>query len=207
VILIADGAYGSVETAHLAEENNIELITTTLIGKAPNELLADFSIDETTKTINSCPSGYKPDDCKYKEDTDTYRAHFDKTTCQNCPHCDRCSMVLQKKTALVRVSGKTIQRAAYLRKLSTKEYQVIANKRNGVEGIPSVLRRRYGVDHMPVRGLLCSKCWFNLKIGAVNVMRVLAAALLSFIFIILSNMTKRHSIFWQPLLLYNPVLV
>jgi hypothetical protein len=207
VILIADGAYGSVETAHLAEENNIELITTALIGKAPDELLADFSIDETTKTINSCPSGYKPDDCKYKEDTDTYRAHFDKTTCQNCPHCDRCSMVLQKKTALVRVSGKTIQRAAYLRKLSTKEYQVIANKRNGVEGIPSVLRRRYGVDHMPVRGLLCSKCWFNLKIGAVNVMRVLAAALLNFISTILSSMTKRHSIFWQPLLLYNPVLV
>jgi len=206
VILIADGAYGSVETAHLAEENNIELITTALIGKAPDELLADFSIDETTKTINSCPAGYKPDDCKYKEDTDTYRTHFYKTTCQNCPHRDRCSMVLQKKTALVRVSGKTIQRAAYLRKLSTKEYQVIANKRNGVEGIPSVLRRRYGVDHMPVRGLLCSKCWFNLKIGAVNVMRVLAAALSNFIFTILSNMTKRHSIFWQPLLLYNPVL-
>ena len=208
VILIADGAYGSMETAHLAEENNIELITTALIGKAPDELLADFSIDETTKTINSCPAGYKPDDCKYKEDTDTYRAHFDKTTCQNCPYHDRCGVVFQKKTALVRVSSKTIQRAAYLKKLSTEEYQTVKNKRNGVEGIPSILRRRYGVDHMPVRGLLRSKCWYNLKIGAINVMRVLAVALfylfLALIFVTV-NLNQKFKLLASSERYLNPV--
>lgn len=177
VRLIADGAYGSVETVQLAQENNIELITTALIGKSPDEIIAAFSIDETSKTIASCPAGYAPTNCKYKETIDTYRAHFDKKTCENCLYHDRCAVVFQKKTALVRVSGKTIQRAVYLKKLSTEEYQTVKNKWNGVEGISSILRRRYGVDHMPIRGLLRSKCWFNLKIGAINVMRVLAAAL------------------------------
>ena len=207
VTLIADGAYGSVEMAQLAQENNIELVTTALIGKAPDVIIAEFAIDETARTIITCPAGHAPADCKYKEIIDTYRAHFEKNTCQNCPYRDRCGVVFQKKTALVRVSGKTIHRATYLKKLSTKEYQVIANKRNGVEGIPSVLRRRYGIDYMPVRGLLRSKCWFNLKIGAINVMRVLAAALLSFIFTIISNMVDRYSIFQKSLLLYNPVSI
>ena len=205
VTLIADGAYSSVEMARLAQENNIELVTTALIGKAPDVIIAEFAIDETAGTIITCPAGHAPADCKYKEIIDTYRAHFEKNTCQNCPYRDRCGVVFQKKTALVRVSGKTIHRATYLKKLSTKEYQVIANKRNGVEGIPSVLRRRYGIDYMPVRGLLRSKCWFNLKIGAINVMRVLAASLLSFIFAIISGMLDRYSIFRKSLLFYDSV--
>jgi hypothetical protein len=186
VILISDGAYGSVETVQLATENNIELITTSLVGKTPDELLADFSVDETAKTINFCPAGHKPTDCKYKENIDTYRAHFDKETCQNCPYHDRCGAVLQKRTSLVRVSGKAILRATYLKKLSTEEYKIVEKKRNGVEGIPSILRRRYGVDHIPVRGLLRSKFWFSMKIGAINVMRVLAIATLNFIYYTIS---------------------
>ena len=195
VTLIADGAYGSVETVQLAQANNIELVTTALTGKSPDEIVANFSIDETTKTMAACPAGHAPTDCKYKENIDTYRAHFDKTTCKNCPYHDRCGVVFQKKTALVRVSSKTVQRASYLKKLSTEEYQTVKNKRNGVEGIPSVLRRRYGVDHMPVRGLLCSKCWYNLKIGAINVMRVLAAALLRFVCTIIPHLTNIKNTF------------
>ena len=48
--------------------------------------------------------------------------------------------------------------------------------RNAVEGIPSVLRRRYHVDQIPVRGFVRSKTWFTLKIGAINVKRVLVKA-------------------------------
>lgn len=56
--------------------------------------------------------------------------------------------------------------------MKTTEYQDIANKRAGVEGIPSVLRRKYGVDHLPVRGLVRSKLWFGLKIAAINFKRL-----------------------------------
>jgi len=67
-----------VETVQLAEKNNIELITTALIGKSPDEIIAAFCIDETSQTLVSCPAGYAPTNCKYKEAIDTYRAHFDK---------------------------------------------------------------------------------------------------------------------------------
>jgi hypothetical protein len=56
--------------------------------------------------------------------------------------------------------------------MSTTKYQDIADKRAGVEGIPSVLRRKYGVDHLPVRGLVRSKLWFGLKISAINFKRL-----------------------------------
>ena len=131
-------------------------------------------------------------------------------TCKNCPYHDRCGVVFQKKTALVRVSSKTIQRAAYLKKLSTEEYQTVKNKRNGVEGIPSILRRRYGVDHMPVRGLLRSKCWYNLKIGAINVMRVLAVALfylfLTLVFVTV-NLNQKFKLLVSSERYSNPVFI
>jgi len=35
--------------------------------------------------------------------------------------------------------------------MGTFEYQELARKRAGVEAIPSILRRRYNIDHLPVR--------------------------------------------------------
>ena len=52
--------------------------------------------------------------------------------------------------------------------MKTHEYIEIANKRAGLEGIPSVLRRRYKIDTMPIRGLLRSKLWVGFKIAAYN---------------------------------------
>jgi len=58
--------------------------------------------------------------------------------------------------------------------MSEPEYRRIANLRNAVEGIPSLMRRKYRIDEMPVRGYLRSKCWFFLKARAINVKSVLA---------------------------------
>lgn len=71
------------------------------------------------------------------------------------------------------ISEKTVQRAVYLQRYSLLEYQKLAKIRNGVEGIPSVLRRKHRVDHIPVRGYLRSKLWFGFKIAAINVNRML----------------------------------
>jgi hypothetical protein len=60
--------------------------------------------------------------------------------------------------------------------LSADKYRELQRKRNGVEGIPSILRRRYHVDEMPVRGYLRSKLWFSFKIGAINARRMEMAA-------------------------------
>lgn len=61
-----------------------------------------------------------------------------------------------------------VVRAQYAEKLSTEEYRKLARMRNAVEGIPSVLRRKYRVDDIPVFGLLRSKTFFTMKVMAYN---------------------------------------
>ncbi|MGF7400972.1 DDE transposase, partial [Thermoanaerobacterium thermosaccharolyticum] len=55
ITIIADGAYSSTENIELADKNNIELITTALIGKLPEEIQSEFELDETTHEIIKCP--------------------------------------------------------------------------------------------------------------------------------------------------------
>ena len=188
-ILITDGAYASDENFDAAEENNIDLVPTALTGQKPPEIIAGFKIED--QAIHSCPAGHAPIDCSHNEKKDEYRAHFDKATCEGCPHRDECPVIMQKKTALVKLSESTVKRAKYLEKLSTEGHKEYARKRNGVEGIPSILRRRYRVDEMPVRGLLRSKLWIGLKIGAINVKRVVAAALNSLSFSVRLDSSKQ----------------
>jgi hypothetical protein len=57
--------------------------------------------------------------------------------------------------------------------MNESEYIKFANKRAGIEGIPSVLRRRYKIDTMPIRGLLRSKLWVGFKIAAYNFKKLL----------------------------------
>lgn len=173
VTLITDGAYGSLENVELAAENNINLITTALIGKTPEIILSQFELDEAAHEVVKCPSGNAPYKTSYYEKSGLYRASFNKKTCEHCPLREQCGAKLQKKSSYVLITAKTIQRASYLKKLSAEEYTALQKKRNGVEGLPSVLRRRYHVDTMPVRGLVRSKIWFSFKIGAINVKRVL----------------------------------
>lgn len=173
VTILTDGSYGSDELVALAEQNHVNLVTTALIGKTPDPIMSEFAIDEESKTITSCPAGHAPISCQYKEKTDSYYAHFNKGTCSTCPLRHHCGVKLQKKTSLIHVSGKTIRRAAYMKKLGEPEYRKLTRLRNAVEGIPSVLRRKYRVDNMPVRGYVRSKLWYFLKVGAMNTRRVL----------------------------------
>jgi hypothetical protein len=173
VTILTDGAYGSDELVALAEQNHINLVTTALVGKTPDPVMSEFVIDEKTHTITTCPAGHAPISCQYKVKTDSYYAHFNKGTCSNCPLRHHCGVKFQKKTSLIHISGKTIRRAAYMKKLGEPEYRKLTRLRNAVEGIPSVLRRKYRVDNMPVRGYVRSKLWYFLKVGAMNTRRVL----------------------------------
>jgi len=97
------------------------------------------------------------------------RAVMERKYCANCPYQGKCKVKFQKNTAVITISEKTIARAKYLEKLSSEEYQELRKKRNGVEGIPSVMRRRYLVDQIPTYGKVRSKLWFTLKICAINI--------------------------------------
>jgi hypothetical protein len=174
VTLVADGAYYSVENIEKAAEKNIELVTTAMTGIAPSKVHKDFVKGEGTKAIVKCPAGFEPEHCWHNEKRDDYRLTFEKPQCEACPNKLECKPVVQEKNAVVKISSNMITRSEYLDKMESEEYKELGKFRNGVEGVPSVLRRRYRVDEIPVFGLLCSKIWFSFKIGAINVKRLLA---------------------------------
>ncbi len=101
------------------------------------------------------------------------RALFARECCEKCPHREECKAREQRKNYAVHVSVKMAERARYLARLSTDEYRQLTRKRNAVEGIPSVLRRRYHVDDIPVLGYLRSRQFFLFKIGAYNFNKLL----------------------------------
>ena len=58
--------------------------------------------------------------------------------------------------------------------MKTDKFKELARIRNGVETIPSILRRKYQIDHMPVRGLLSTKLRFGIKLAALNLKKLSA---------------------------------
>ena len=186
VMLIADGAYGGEDNIQRAKENNIELITTTLLGKDPDVILGDFVINEEEHKVHYCPQWRAPVKTTYNPNQGSYRMLFLKEHCNQCKHRKACRVKNQKKYAVVTISPKTVARAKYVARLSTEELKRFTRMRNAVEGIPSVLRRRYHVDQIPVRGFVRSKIWYTLKIGAINAKRAIAKAF-SRLFIVIQN--------------------
>jgi len=172
--VIVDGAYYSEKVSKLASENKLNFIPTNLVGRDQNidkTGFSKFNIDEETHEVKNCPVGNKPEDFKFKKNV--YRAHFNPQNCDNCPQRANCPVTKQKKNYLLEVSETKLHREIIIAKMGTKDYVKIASKRAGVEGIPSVLRRKYKIDHLPVRGEVRSKVWLGFKISAINCKRLI----------------------------------
>lgn len=171
--MIADGAYGSVELQEMAEKKNIQLVTTCLTGKEADPVFSDYKLNEEGTEVIVCAEGYTPEENTYYENSGLIRMKMALEKCKNCPKREQCRVSMQKKVAVVTVSKKMVIRAKYLQKLGTEEYKTLTKKRNAVEGVMSVLRRRYRVDEIPVFGKERSKIYFYLKVGAFNVVKLL----------------------------------
>lgn len=167
VTVMVDGAYYGDEIAKEAEKNNIEIVPGNLTGREPNGDYSLFELDMENQKILKCIMGYAPVDCK--KNGETYRAHFAKECCSNCSLREKCPVKEQRKNYLLQMKEVHYNSALIRNKLGTAEYRNKTRQRAGVEGLPSILRRKYHVDNMPVRGLICAQILFGLKIEAINV--------------------------------------
>jgi len=170
--MITDGAYYSEQIAKKAAENNINLIPTNMVGRhtlEENIGSENFNINEEAHTVDSCPAGNAPVKSSYVNGV--YKAHFDKAVCEKCPNYSKCPLIKQKKLNLFMINEKAYHIAKVKAQMNTEEYRELVKKRSGVEGIPSVLRRRYDIDNLPVRKMIRAKIWFGLKIYAINFKR------------------------------------
>lgn len=158
-------------------------VSTALTGPAPNDIYSGYEIKEETHEIISCPMGHKPESFRHNEKRNDYRITFAREDCENCPNKEKCRAVVQQKNAVVKLPQNMIDRTKYIEHISAGEYIRRQKKRNGVEGIPSILRRRYNIDRIPVYGYFASKTWYGMKIGAINVFRMIKALQLRTLFL------------------------
>lgn len=172
-IFVADGAYNSDKLEKLASEKNVDIQTTSLTGKAPEDIMADFRLNEEKTEVQSCPCGKEPSSCKYNPNTGRITATMPDNCCAACPHRNECKAKVnnKKNKSTVRVTVKTVTRAKQARHFSSEEGKKNANRRNGVEGIMSVMRRKYGIDHIPVFGLERLRGWIWTTLLAYNLVK------------------------------------
>ena len=168
VTVVTDGAYSGRTNEELAAEKNVELVTTNLTGREADDILADFEFNEDGTKVEKCAGGYAPKSCSYNAQTGQCTVSFQRSQCDQCPHRDECHPKTFKRTCRKTVSSKSKHRAEQQRMRDTDEFMKMTKFRNGVETLPSILRRKYRVDQMPVRGLIRSRLFFGCKIGALN---------------------------------------
>lgn len=167
-VMITDGAYGSKKNRELAKTKNVELVSTALSGRETNPFFAGFKFSEDGRKILSCPMGVSPIKTTHYPKTGMCRANFPKSSCEHCPHKEECRAKEQRKNYAIHVSATMAERAKYIQKMSSDKYHALSRMRNAVEGIPSVLRRRYRIDEIPTYGLIRMRHFFDLKVGAYN---------------------------------------
>jgi hypothetical protein len=171
--LCMDGAYYCQETAQQAITEGMELNFSQMTGKkVADDVIGanEFKIDPERNRITACPAGKKPIPVTswYDAKKGVYHAKFSKNDCVNCPFKDQCLSSEQKKYYSVRITDKKLVADKTRSLIGTERHRELSNYRAGIEGVPSVIRRRYNADHIPVRGLVRSKLWINLKIMAFN---------------------------------------
>lgn len=173
--LVADGAYISDETVKMAAENGIEFSGTAMTGKETPDLTAEFVIDEEEQTV-ICPSGKAADRATYSEKTESWSASWLlDSACKDCPFhgTGECPLKKHKRVRSGIISQKKIDRAEMQRSMHGEKFEENYKFRNGVEAIPSQLRRDQNIDHLPFRGLLRKKQGYVLAVAAINARRVL----------------------------------
>lgn len=166
-LMVTDGAYYGDENVKLAAEKNIQLVTTSLTGTATPDIFAEFAFSEDGKQVLQCPAGHAPRTCCYRNSNEKCYVSFPVSCCEKCPHRKECNPHIHKKTANLNISLKGRNRARTQRAMKEAVYKDYARLRNGVETVPSNLRKNYHLEKLP-RGTQRGKFFFGGKVAALN---------------------------------------
>ncbi|MFA1822272.1 transposase [Virgibacillus oceani] len=172
--LAVDGAYYRQETVKHADKKNLEINFSQMTGRAVSDdyIGVDrFEIDPETHKVVKCPQGFEPTFSIYDPEKEIYTAKFYKEHCQQCPLLEECQVKEQKKAYHISFSENKRRTDQTRANIGSDRHQELSNYRAGVEGVPSVLKRAYQLQHLPVRGQVRSKIWIYGSIIAQNFKR------------------------------------
>lgn len=167
VTLITDGGYDGQDNIALAKEKNVVLVTTALIGKEAPDVLADFEFSEDGTRLIKCAAGHEPKSQSYTKTTKQCNVSFAHSHCVGCPYQEQCRPKIYKTVAKFIASKNASNRAKSQRYMNSDEFSNYAKLRNGVETVPSNIRKNYHLEKLP-RGKQRGKFFFGSKIAALN---------------------------------------
>ena len=167
LVLVTDGGYFSGKNTETAAQKNIRLVTTGLTGQDAKDILNQFVYSEDLSRVLRCPAGNVPLSSCFIDYDGRIKNSFERKQCENCPYKEQCKPRMRKRTALVFIYKNSIVRAQLQKQIKSVEFRDYTRLRNGIETVPSNIRRNYHLEKLP-RGKQRGKFFFGCKIAALN---------------------------------------
>lgn len=143
-------------------------------GFTPDPILAEWKLDENLKRAIECPAGKEPTTSDFDSErlNDTITVRFNSGECKECENKDRCKAITGiRGVSKVKIVLNQFIAAKNIKNLDDPTFRKFVNKRNGVESIPSVLRRAYAVDDCPNIGERYERMHFYTSISAYCIVK------------------------------------
>lgn len=169
--LVCDTLYGGDDNVQDAAVKGVEVVAP-LAGPVPRNAisLSDFTVDENTHFIRSCPRGEEPDHvCRTRKNR--LQARFRKQTCAECPHLQNCPVKPGKKSFFLRYDEKNLRLAKRRAYEQTTGFKDRYRWRAGVEATMSHLKADVGTERLRVRGSGAVRFAVILKALGLNILR------------------------------------
>ena len=179
--LQCDTKYGSDENVQKAKEKGVTIIAPTMGPKeSPKVALKDFTFDDETSLIKSCPEGHKPQRVN-KTKSNNFSARFSKEHCIECSRRNNCPVKFRKRATYIQYNEKQLRLARRRAYEETSEFRDKYRWRSGIEGSFSHYKSETGAGRLRVRGLSRVRFSVVLKALGLNILR--SARALSYIFL------------------------
>jgi len=183
-VISVDAGFVSDFICKTGEQLGFDIVCAGVPGGAPDPIFAEFKLSNDEEKIIQCPSGH-PIDTNISNTSGVFVIHFNERYCLKCPHSEQCGAVTtgvnddgsfrKRGSSTVKVSIPMIKAATCLRQIKDKtnpELIELINRRNAVEGIPSVLRRFFDVDSNPKPGIFWARNAYYSKVSGNNIRKL-----------------------------------
>ncbi len=170
VTIVTDGVYSGTQNEELAAEKMYALSPQTLQGGKPRTSWMILNSAKMAGKSSNAPAGRNRKAAAITREPGSV-PFLSRRASARTAHIKGSVTKMFKRVSRKTVTSKSNQRAKQQRERSTEEFKKQSRFRNGVETIPSILRRKYGIAKIPVRGLIRSSFFLGCKIGALNIQK------------------------------------
>ena len=178
IAVCADALFTSHRLHGLAEQKGITIFCASTTGRPPNVILSEFTFNNDRTEIIECPLHNKPVLSEFDEEDKggQIKITFGSACCQDCEYTDACHATTTKRKPHSRavINLNQVEAATNIKMLKDPTFRAMVNKRNAVEGIPSVMSRKYNIDEVPYFGMQYAAESFFTACTAYNVQKLFA---------------------------------